>query len=75
MESHIIVAWDNSQSKQNEKSVLWHIQWMCISCKYVHVMYSHNPITHKTESQFGMKLIRQKHDKLDILFKSFFTMV
>ena len=75
MESHIIVVWDNSQSKENEKFLLWHIQWMCISCKYVHVMYSHNPITHKTESQFGIKLIRQKHDKLDILRIYLFTMV
>ena len=38
-------------------------------------MYSHNPITHKTESQFGIKLIRQKHDKLDILRIYLFTMV
>ena len=75
MESQIIVVWDNSQSKENEKFLLWHIQWMCISCKYVHVMYSHNPITHKTESQFGIKLIRQKHDKLDILRIYLFTMV
>ena len=75
MESQVIMVWDNSKSKENEKFVLWHIQWMCISCKYVHVMYSHNPITHKTESQFGIKLIRQKYDKLDILRIHLFTMV
>ena len=75
MESQIKVVWDNSQSKENEKFVVWHIQWMCTSCRFVHVMYSHNPITHKTESRFGIQLIRQKHDKLDILRIFHFTMV